>query len=131
MNKPVPKWFRVSIATGLNQLQLLSLRSTPPRDVLTGVAEVWCASLWSERHWSKMLQEDEFRVAEEVSHLKNVRQFWPVPRQLLREMPDRPKQDTSGEMTAESRAAVQWLLDQAKTRAIQELTNERISKKTS
>lgn len=74
---------------GLSRLVVLSLRGTPAFDTLQLAADEWAKALWFGRQWDMV--NDPPRIEDAFTKLIATREWWPVPRVLLDELPAKEK----------------------------------------
>ena len=87
----IPRWFRDTVANGLQRFIALSLAGTPPAETIKLTAATWCDLLWNcGKAWDPDL--DARRIEAGFVTLANQIDRWPAPRQLLQHLPSRPEQ---------------------------------------
>src|SRR5262245_25074973 len=86
MNRP--DWFNNAIVSGLQWLVVMSLRGTPPEDIMEFTREAWQDTVWrSQALWDQAA--DEQRLSAGFLRLRQSMDRWPAPKNLLDAMPQR------------------------------------------
>lgn len=94
MTQPA-QWFRDEIAQGLARLVVLRLQNAPWEDDIAYTQQAWVDTLWAAPiGWDA--EQDTRRLRTAFQRLAGQATRWPVPRQLLEAMPDRPQQPRLG-----------------------------------
>lgn len=84
------QWFRDEIAAGIARLLVLRLPSAPWEDEAEYTVQTWIDALWQQPiGWDAELDVQRIRGA--FARLAGNADRWPVPRQLLEQLPERPQ----------------------------------------
>lgn len=86
MNKLPDKVYNAMI-DGLTSLHLLRLPSAPPAKGIEAVAMVWEKALLARASWS---DADAVRLATAFEQVAATAERWPLPKQVLENLPPRP-----------------------------------------
>lgn len=82
------QWFIDAVATGLQQLLVLSLKRQPAAENITLVRDVWAGALWEKGElWEESRDADRIATAFKVLCVKC--ESWPQPAVLIANMPKR------------------------------------------
>lgn len=82
-----PAWMQREIATGLAELVVLGLESTPASELVRATAMVWCKAVSSRGEWDEAADAPRFRTA--FTRLARESRRWPSPADFLGMLPAR------------------------------------------
>ena len=106
MDKPLPKFARDEILTGLQKLMMLRPDGAPPNSGIKLTASVWMEAIASlPIQWDE--QQDEGRITRAFACLLAEIERWPTPKMLIRCLPPRPeppKLEHKRQLTPEEKA---------------------------
>ena len=90
MDKPLPKFARDEILTGLQKLMMLRPDGAPPNSGIKLTASVWMEAIASlPIQWDE--QQDAGRITRAFACLLAEIERWPTPKMLIRCLPPRPE----------------------------------------
>lgn len=90
MDKPLPKFARDEILTGLQKLMMLRPDGAPPNSGIKLTASVWMEAIASlPIQWNE--QQDAGRITRAFACLLAEIERWPTPKMLIRCLPPRPE----------------------------------------
>jgi hypothetical protein len=84
-------WLKIAVGRGLQALITLNLEGKPPADSLPQTADIWLIALQNSNiHWQQ--EHDEWRIQKGFAVLLSSATKFPVPKNLLDNLPARKQQ---------------------------------------